>query len=142
MNRSNIQKIMLPVMFTVILFSVLITGCSKQETQNKAENIEQSKQQSEQIANLQIDLPTMQCEKCKETIETEVRKMDGIREITVSVKDKFAHIDYEKSKIDVSQIENVITSAGYDANDKKADPEAYENLKDCCKIQKDSKDIK
>jgi len=144
MYTLKIKKTLLPLIFVVTLSFMFISGCSNEETENKTENktenIQQGTQQSELIENVSINLPTMQCEKCKETIETAVRKMDGIRDITVSVKDKFAHIDYEKSKIDVSHIEDAITSAGYDANDKKANPEAYENLKDCCKIPKDRKE--
>lgn len=139
MNRSNLKKILLPGIFIIAISTMLITGCNKKETANNTEDKLQSKQQSEQIENLTINLPTMQCKTCKENIETAVKKLDGIREITVSVKDKFAHIDYEKSKINATQIEDAITSAGYDANDKKANPEAYNKLEDCCKLPKDRK---
>ena len=45
----------------------------------------------------------------------------------------------DKSKTDLGKIEGAITAAGYDANDKKADPEAYKELDDCCKLPKDRK---
>lgn len=139
MNRLNLKKILLTKIFIAILFSMLMIGCSKKEPANNNEDKKQSKQQSEQIENLTINLPTMQCGTCKKNIETAVKKLDGIKEITVSVKDKFAHIDYEKSKINIAQIENAITSAGYDANNKKADPESYKKLEDCCKLPEDRK---
>lgn len=65
--------------------------------------------------------------------------VNGIENINVVVKEKTAHINYDKSKVDLMKIENTITEAGYDANDKKADPKAYENLDDCCKLPKDRK---
>ena len=54
--------------------------------------------------------------------------------------EKVAHINYDKSKTDLTKIENAITMACYDANDKKADPTAYQNLDDCCKLPKDQKE--
>ncbi len=53
---------------------------------------------------------------------------------------KIAHIEFDKSKTNLSKIEDAITAAGYDANDKKKDMKAYENLDDCCKLPKDQKE--
>jgi len=86
-----------------------------------------------------IKLSTMQCDICKDNIETAVEKLDGIESINVVTKEKIAHINFDKSKTDLSKIESSITAAGYDANDKKADPEAYKELDDCCKQPKDQK---
>ncbi|MDQ3019027.1 MAG: cation transporter [Bacteroidota bacterium] len=139
MNRSNLKMTLLPGLFIIIISSVLITGCSKKETANNNEDNKQSKQKTEQIENLTINLPTMQNETCKRNIESAVKKLNGIENINVAVKDKLAHIDFDKSKIDITQIEDAITSAGYDANDKKADQGAYKKLIDSCKLPEDRK---
>lgn len=81
----------------------------------------------------------MQCDICKKNIETAVKKLDGIVSIKVDKEKKVAHVEFDKSKSDLLKIENTITAAGYDANDKKADPEAYKKLDDCCKMPKDRK---
>lgn len=63
----------------------------------------------------------------------------GVTYVHVSIRDKIAEIDYDITKTSIVKLENVITSVGYDANDKKADTIAYKNLKDCCKLPKDQK---
>ena len=52
---------------------------------------------------------------------------------------KMLKFNFEKGKTDLEKIETVITEAGYDANDKKAVPDAYNRLDDCCKLPKDRK---
>lgn len=164
MNNLKIRNI-LSALFAVLLITVLITGCGKKESNNtsesnkktetesknsgtsgmnKMENNMNSNMNSDMNSNmkqdhLMINLPTMQCGTCKENIETAVKKLDGIESINVDKKEKVAHINYDKAKVDLEKIETTITAAGYDANNKKADPEAYKNLDDCCKLPQDQK---
>ena len=86
-----------------------------------------------------IKLPTIQCDNCKKNITKALNKVDGVSGFAISVEGKTAKIKFDKSKTDISKIENAITAAGYDVNDKKADPEAYAKLDDCCKLPKDRK---
>jgi periplasmic mercuric ion binding protein len=87
-----------------------------------------------------VKLPTMQCSICKKNIEKAVNKVPGTIDVKVDRDEKVAHVNYDKSKTDLSRIEKAITMAGYDANDKKADPDAYQKLDDCCKLPKDQKE--
>ncbi|HMS65633.1 MAG TPA: heavy metal-associated domain-containing protein [Ignavibacteria bacterium] len=133
----------------IILFSVLIYGCNKKDASTETDKLKDNKST---VANTEtktnnlnnehvmINLPSMQCGTCKKNIEKAVNKLDGIESINVVVKEKAAHIDYDKSKLDLSKIESTINAAGYDANNTKADPEAYNNLDDCCKLPKDQKE--
>jgi copper chaperone CopZ len=86
-----------------------------------------------------VRIPTAQCDECKDNITKALKKVDGVGDFNIDVDKKVAKIKFDMSKTDVSKIENAITAAGYDANDKKADPEAYKNLDDCCKMPKDRK---
>ena len=61
------------------------------------------------------------------------RAVDGVHEVTVDLEAKTTVISYDKSKTTVSALEDVIVAAGYQANKKLADPEAYEGLAACCK---------
>jgi copper chaperone CopZ len=90
--------------------------------------------------HVMIKVSSMQCGTCKKNIETAVKKVDGIIDINVDKEEKIAHVNFDKSKTDITKIENAITAAGYDANDKKADPKAYSELDDCCKLPKDQKE--
>ena len=144
----------LSAVFTILLISVLISGCGKKESgemsgdtkKNETTTDKTETPQSNEMSagngneHIMISLSSMQCSTCKKNIETAVKKLDGIESINVVVKEKTAHINYDKSKVDQAKIENAITAAGYDANDKKADPEAYNELDDCCKLPKDRKE--
>lgn len=150
MNYNKLKKMVLPLLIISIL---AITGCGKKESNDVTENTRKNETSTEDNAMKQtndmsgknnsdhiiINLPSMQCGTCKKNIETAVKKLDGIESINVVVKEKVAHINYDKTKTDLSKIENTISAAGYDANDKKADPEAYNELDDCCKLPKDQK---
>ena len=154
MNVPNFKINILSVLFIVLSAAILITGCGKKETnevtdskktnetstENSAMTETQKKSDMNSPDHIMISLPTMQCSTCKKNIETAVKKLDGIESINVVVKEKTAHINYDKSKTDLTKIESTITAAGYDANDKKADPEAYKELDDCCKLPKDNKE--
>lgn len=109
---------------------VFFAGCGKSKTENNSENTTTEKKGE----IVKIDLPTLQCATCKKTIETALKKVDGVNSINVSVKDKNATIDYDKAKLNQDKIETEITLAGYDANGKKKNEAAYEKLEDCCKI--------
>jgi len=134
----------------IIFFAVaLFYGCGKKEStenQNDKQQTTQTKEQDMQktdnknAEHIMINLPSMQCNICKKNIEKAVNKVPGTIDVKVDKNEKVAHINYDKSKTDLSKIENAITMAGYDANDKKADPSAYQNLDDCCKLPKDQKE--
>ena len=115
-----------------VLFAVaLLAGCGKAKNDTTAENKSPETKTGEVI---KVNLPTIQCGTCKKNIETVLKKVDGVNTINVSVKEKIATVDFDKSKINQDKIETEITRVGYDANSKKKDEAAYEKLPDCCKI--------
>lgn len=86
---------------------------------------------------VEISLPTIQCGMCERTIEKAINKIDGIVDINIDVENKKATVTYDDTKTDLTAIEKAMTSAGYDANDTKANAEAYKKLNNCCKLPKD-----
>ena len=82
-----------------------------------------------------VSVPTIQCGTCKKNITTALKNIDGVSKVVVDMKKKTANIIYDDSKTNLEALENAITAAGYDANDKKADPVAYEKLDECCKVK-------
>ncbi|CAF3774397.1 unnamed protein product [Rotaria sp. Silwood1] len=130
-NSFNKLKTKLVLAYQSIAITFL-AGCNKAKTDNAADSKTTDTKAAGEV--LKINLPTMQCATCKKTIETALKKVDGVNSINVSVKDKIATIDYDKNKINQDKIENEITLIGYDANGKKKNETAYENLADCCKI--------
>ncbi|NOZ08507.1 MAG: copper ion binding protein [FCB group bacterium] len=81
-----------------------------------------------------IDLPSMQCDMCKNNIETGLSKIPGIKSVDVNVEKKTGHVNYDPAVIDESEIEVAINKLGYWANDKPADPNSYDNLMGCCQM--------
>lgn len=130
----------------VIIILFVISGCGKGDnktTENKSEDRKTELKKSTELTNnnstgqtevIEIRLPTMQCGTCKKNIEGAVKKLDGVEDVNVTVKEKTATVKFDKSRTDLNKIEAVIVSAGYQANDKPANKEAYDKLEDCCKI--------
>lgn len=123
------------LLFILLAFAFL-AGCGKTKTENTAENKPTENKVTENKSGeiVKINLPTMQCATCKKNIETALKKAEGINSIDVSVKDKIATINYDKTKTNLDKIETEITLVGYDANSKKKNETSYEKLADCCKM--------
>ena len=116
----------------VLLAVAFLAGCNKAKNENTAENKTPDTKASGEV--IKVNLPTMQCATCKKNIETALKKVDGVNSVNVSVKDKIATVDFDKSKLNTDKIETEITLVGYDANSKKKNEAAYEKLEDCCKM--------
>lgn len=123
-------------LFTVLLI-IGIASCGKSDNQitNKKDGTQTSEvNTTSNHEKAVVQLPTIQCDMCKKTITKALQKVDGVHEIDINIEGKVANVMYDKNKTDFAKIENAITGAGYGANDKKADPAAYEKLDDCCKV--------
>lgn len=86
---------------------------------------------------VEISLPTIQCGTCVKTIGKALNKVEGFTSIDIDIENHKATVIFDDTKTDLSKIEDAISGAGYDANDKKADQTAYSNLRMCCKLPKD-----
>lgn len=86
-----------------------------------------------------IKIPSAQCETCEGKISKVLKKVKGVKTFEVDIDNKIVHVNFDKEVTDLNKIENAITAAGYDANNKKADPNAYAKLDDCCKKPEDRK---
>jgi copper chaperone CopZ len=151
----------------VVITGLLISGCSKNETKNKVTDKEVTKQDTQKkmtetmtdnkttddskdmndmkndtkdkknVENTMIKIPTAQCETCEKNLNKALKKVAGIEKYKVDIEGKVIHVNYDRNITTISKIENAITSAGYDANDKKANPDAYDKLDNCCKKPED-----
>ncbi|GAB4092017.1 heavy-metal-associated domain-containing protein [Flaviaesturariibacter terrae] len=83
---------------------------------------------------LKISLPTLQeCDVCKEKIETYLKRYDGVTSVVVNLRRKEAVVKYLTDRITDEDIKAAIATAGFDANEVKAEPDAYNRLPKCCK---------
>jgi len=78
---------------------------------------------------------TVVCDMCSNAITEAVKKIDGVNSVNVNVDKKIATIEFLSTKTNLVSLEKAITDVGYDANDKKRNLDAYENLPGCCKTE-------
>jgi len=84
-----------------------------------------------------ITTPTVQCDMCKERIETYLKRYDGVTSVNVNVKRKETTVKYLTDRTNIENIKTAIANAGYDADDIVANPDAYKALPKCCKKPED-----
>ena len=87
-------------------------------------------------ANLVLD--SLQCLMCSINVEESLLSLKGVKNIKVDLKNKSGLVVYNANVINLSSIEDKITSIGYSVNGKSANKIAYEKLEICCKKPKDN----
>lgn len=74
-----------------------------------------------------------ECETCGKTFQSELMKIKGIRMYEIDDQNMTITVFYNGQKTNLQTIKTAISKLGYDADEIKADPLAYENLDNCCK---------
>ncbi|HLA99845.1 MAG TPA: heavy metal-associated domain-containing protein [Bacteroidota bacterium] len=88
-------------------------------------------------ADLKTDIvkaSTMVCGSCAKNVEKAVYAIEGVKSVAVDLNEKNVTVKYLAAQTNLQTIELAIADAGYDANDRKRDPAAYEKLDACCRI--------
>ena len=93
--------------------------------------------QTKTLLAAKIITPTVQCDMCKERIETYLKRYDGVTYVNVNVKKKETTVKYLTDRTNIENIKTAIANAGYDADDVPANPDAYKALPKCCKKPED-----
>lgn len=73
-----------------------------------------------------------ECDMCKAKIEKEVGLTKGVKKATLDLTTRELTVIYNPSKTTVAKIKTVISNAGYDADEVKANNRAQKKLPDCC----------
>ncbi|MFZ9694949.1 MAG: heavy-metal-associated domain-containing protein [Chitinophagaceae bacterium] len=80
-----------------------------------------------------IKIPQASCISCKERIESQVKRYDGVLEFVVNYRKGEARVKFLTDRTDIEQIKTAISNTGYDADDILANPDAYNRLPKACK---------
>lgn len=75
----------------------------------------------------------LECGTCGESIDDALLGLNGVKNISIDVKANTITVYYKPEKIALEEIKKAIVAIGYDADEMKADPHAYEKLDGCCK---------
>jgi mercuric ion binding protein len=73
------------------------------------------------------------CKECKDRLESMLAYEKGVVKSELNVDTKVLSVTYKSNKTTPEKIKKSITEAGYDADELKADPKAYNKLPRCCK---------
>lgn len=73
-----------------------------------------------------------QCES-KPALEKELMLTRGVKSVLIDSKAMTITVKYNPKKVTPEKIRKVISDAGYDADDVKANPKSQEKLDGCCK---------
>ena len=73
------------------------------------------------------------CEMCKVRIEKVLNGLEGVEDAELDLVTKNVKIKYDEDVIQVTQLKQAITMAGYGADDLPARPKAVDALPNCCK---------
>jgi mercuric ion binding protein len=97
--------------------------------------------QQKAVQKVVIQTPTVQCEMCKNKIEKYLSREPGVSAVKVDYKNKITTVTYIADRNNIEQLKTAIANAGYDADDIKADEDAYKKLPKCCKKPVSSAEI-
>ncbi len=81
-----------------------------------------------------VILTTAECNDCKERIEGMLNYTKGVKFGELDVPSRKVTVKFSPSVITLDEIKKKISELGYDADDVKANHDAYEKLPSCCKI--------
>jgi len=86
-----------------------------------------------------IKINSMVCDMCVDRLNKAIGSIEGVKSVNVDLKNKQAVVSFDESVTSLDKIEDVITATGYEANNKKADKTAFDNLPGCCKFKEKTK---
>ncbi len=152
MIKTNLLALTVAVVF-------LFAGCGKNETktaENKAPETKTEQTKNETSGNTQVidkndqtvefKCAGMTCGSCENKISTEVKKMNGVKEVIADSKTKTTKVIYAAGQVSAKDIETVINKAGFNTektksdvkNDTPVEPKDSKSCgsKSCCKEKK------
>jgi len=74
-----------------------------------------------------------ECPTCGKNLQASLLKIKGVKMYELDNKKMTITLYYNGQKTNVTELRKAISDLGYDADDVKANPDAYEQLDGCCK---------
>lgn len=93
--------------------------------------------EAKDLSKIIIKTSSVQCGMCKKTIEKALEDVEGVEESNVKYKKKYTIVKFDPDLTSPEKIREAISKAGYQADDVKANKEAYDKLHHCCKLPED-----
>lgn len=93
--------------------------------------------QQKLVVTVKISTPTIQGQPCKERLEQFLKYEEGVAKAVVDIRKKITTITYYTDRTNVENLKTAIANNGFDADDVKANKEAYDKLPTACKKPED-----
>ena len=127
------------LMIGLILFAFSACSEEKPEPIVKKEFVkktisEQTRVKASASESVKISIPTVVCGTCEENITSALRKHNGVIDTRIDLKKKTALVTFDPVITNPDSIRQVISNAGYDADNVKRNLNAYQKLDECCKM--------
>lgn len=78
------------------------------------------------------------CEMCKHRIESSIKSLPGIWSSYWDVSSKILQITYDRSKVNLVEVEKLVSAQGHDIDSRTASSDVYNKLPECCHYQRKS----
>ena len=89
-----------------------------------------------------INTPTVNCEDCKSRIENRLVHEYGVSIVKADYRKHTVTVSWITDRTNIETIKTALANLGYDADDVKADPDAYKKLPKTCQHHAGDKPIK
>ena len=89
--------------------------------------------QAQKAQTVTIKTPTVQCESCKQRIENDMARVEGVAKTTVNFHNHTTKVTFWTDRTNIENVKTAIANIGYDADDVAANEESYKKLPLCCK---------
>lgn len=89
------------------------------------------------VVTTTVKIPQALCIQCKNRLEYQVKRLDGVVEFLVNYRKGDARLKFLTDRTDIEQVKTMISNTGYDADDIEANPDAYKRLPISCKKKSD-----
>lgn len=106
------MKILLNLVLAVAIIGII--GCGKKSSTESAGDKTAEVKTVGKVETVEYKCPGMHCSGCEETITTEVKKVEGVKDVKADSKAKIVTVSFDDGKTNKDNISKAINSAGYD----------------------------
>jgi periplasmic mercuric ion binding protein len=89
--------------------------------------------QQKTLETAKIKTPNILCETCKYRVETYLRRIDGLKSVSVNTHRGETTVKYLTDRTNIEEIKTAIANSGFDADDIPANEDSYKRLPITCK---------
>lgn len=103
------------------------------EMMDEHEALEKKNEGNKNAIHFEIKLAVIKSDECPPVIETALSKEAGVLDYSIDILNSVIHMYIDKTKTSKSNVEKLISDAGFDANETKANPDAAAKLPADCR---------